>query len=113
MTRITAPRTRARLIALMSVGLLAAVLVAPASVAAADMTISQAESAMVAALNADRKAVGLVAFQVDTRLMTIARAFWTMISATEAVQGHRILCSPQLSNTPLPRMFTKHSKWRK
>lgn len=39
------------------------------------------------------------------RLMTIARAFWTMISATEAVQGHRILCSPQLSNTPLPRMF--------
>jgi uncharacterized protein YkwD len=74
MTRIKAPRTRARLIALMSVGLFAAVLVAPASVAAADMTISQAESAMVAALNADRKAVGLVALQVDTRLMTIARA---------------------------------------
>ncbi len=36
--------------------------------------VSAAESAMVAALNADRAAVGLVAVQVDPRLMVIARA---------------------------------------
>ena len=28
-----------------------------------------------------------------------------MISAPEAIAGHRILCSPQLANTPLPQMF--------
>ena len=38
------------------------------------MTISQAELAMVEALNADRKAVGLVPVRIDSRLMTIARA---------------------------------------
>jgi uncharacterized protein YkwD len=53
----------------------AAAIAAPAPVAAAEtMTISQAESAMVAALNSDRKAVGLVALQIDSRLMNIARA---------------------------------------
>ncbi|NUO77076.1 MAG: TetR/AcrR family transcriptional regulator [Lysobacter sp.] len=39
------------------------------------------------------------------RLMTIARAFWTMVSGPEAIQGHRILCSPQLAGSPLPAMF--------
>lgn len=39
------------------------------------------------------------------RLMTIAQAFWAMVSAPEAVQGHRILCSPQLAASPLPSMF--------
>lgn len=38
-------------------------------------------------------------------LTTIATAFYAMISAPEAVAGHRILCSPQLANTPLPQMF--------
>ena len=38
------------------------------------MTISQAEQAMVDALNADRTAAGLVPVQVDSRLMSIARA---------------------------------------
>lgn len=38
-------------------------------------------------------------------LGTIARAFYAMISAPEAVAGHRILCSPQLVDSPLPRMF--------
>ncbi len=42
--------------------------------AAAVMTISDAEQAMVSALNADRAKSGLVAVRVDTRLMSIARA---------------------------------------
>jgi hypothetical protein len=28
-----------------------------------------------------------------------------MISAPEAVAGHRILCSPRMADSPLPRMF--------
>ena len=39
------------------------------------------------------------------RLLAIARAFYAMISNPEAVAGHRVLCSPQLSESPLPRMF--------
>ncbi len=39
------------------------------------------------------------------RLLAIARAFYSMISNPEAVAGHRILCSPQLTESPLPRMF--------
>lgn len=38
-------------------------------------------------------------------LSAIATAFYAMISAPEAVAGHRILCSPQLTGTPLPQMF--------
>ncbi|HUQ79036.1 MAG TPA: CAP domain-containing protein [Patescibacteria group bacterium] len=45
---------------------------APEPVSAAAMTA--AEKAMVAALNADRAALGLVAVQVDARLMAVARA---------------------------------------
>jgi len=39
------------------------------------------------------------------RLMTIARAFYAMISSPEAVAGHRILCSPQITASPLPALF--------
>jgi TetR/AcrR family transcriptional repressor of mexJK operon len=38
-------------------------------------------------------------------LLQIARAFYAMISAPEAVAGHRILCTPQIADSPLPRMF--------
>ncbi len=39
------------------------------------------------------------------RLMTIARAFYSMVTAPEAIAGHRMLCTPQLACTPLSRMF--------
>jgi uncharacterized protein YkwD len=71
---ITAPR-RSRLAVLLGVALLAALIAAPATTATDEtLTISSAETAMVAALNADRKEKGLVAVRVDTRLMAIARA---------------------------------------
>jgi uncharacterized protein YkwD len=45
----------------------------PAPAAAADLTISAAESLMVGTLNADRAAAGLVPVRVDSRLTAIAR----------------------------------------
>ncbi|WP_441816686.1 TetR/AcrR family transcriptional regulator [Lysobacter sp. TAF61] len=39
------------------------------------------------------------------RLMTIAHAFYAMISAPEAVAGHRMLCTPQVANSALPKLF--------
>ncbi|MBB1061689.1 TetR/AcrR family transcriptional regulator [Marilutibacter spongiae] len=39
------------------------------------------------------------------RLLEIAEAFYAMISSPEAVAGHRMLCSPQLAESPLPRLF--------
>jgi len=39
------------------------------------------------------------------RLLQIARAFFAMISSPEAVAGHRILCTPQMAESPLPQMF--------
>lgn len=39
------------------------------------------------------------------RLLEIARAFFAMVSAPEAVAGHRILCSPKMTDSPLPGMF--------
>ena len=64
-----------RIAVLLVVGLLAAFVVAPGTAAAADpMTISQAELAMVDALNVDRTTRGLVPVRVDSRLMAIARA---------------------------------------
>jgi TetR/AcrR family transcriptional repressor of mexJK operon len=39
------------------------------------------------------------------RLLQIAQAFFSMISAPEAVAGHRILCTPQMADSPLPQMF--------
>ena len=37
-------------------------------------------------------------------LLQIARAFFSMISGPEAVAGHRILCAPQVVETPMPQM---------
>jgi uncharacterized protein YkwD len=74
MELITAPR-RSRLAPLLAVALLAALVAAPATTAADEtMTITAAESAMIAALNADRHEKGLIPVRVDTRLMAIARA---------------------------------------
>ena len=42
---------------------------------------------------------------VRERLLQVGRAFFGMISAPEAVAGHRILCSPRMAESPLPRMF--------
>ena len=39
------------------------------------------------------------------RLLQVARAFFAMVSAPEAVAGHRILCTPQIADSPLPRLF--------
>jgi uncharacterized protein YkwD len=74
MSRTLAPRARSRASLLVAAGLLAGAFAVPAPAAAAGMTTSQAELAMVDALNADRTAVGLVPFRVDSRLMSIARA---------------------------------------
>ena len=42
---------------------------------------------------------------VRERLLQVGRAFFGMISTPEAVAGHRILCSPRMAESPLPRMF--------
>ena len=73
MTPKPVSRRLSRLSLLLAAGLLG-VFAAPSTVAAADLTVAQAERAMVDQLNADRKAVGLVPLQIDTRLMAIARA---------------------------------------
>ncbi|WP_147653172.1 TetR/AcrR family transcriptional regulator [Vulcaniibacterium gelatinicum] len=39
------------------------------------------------------------------RLLQIGRAFYAMISAPEAIAGHRMLCTPRMAETPLPRLF--------
>ncbi|MEO6263365.1 MAG: TetR/AcrR family transcriptional regulator [Luteimonas sp.] len=39
------------------------------------------------------------------RLLQVARAFFAMISSPEAVAGHRVLCTPQMADSPLPQMF--------
>lgn len=74
MAFITAPR-RSRAALFLGIALLAALVAAPATTATDEtMTISSAEIAMVAALNADRHEKGLVPVRIDTRLMAIARA---------------------------------------
>jgi uncharacterized protein YkwD len=75
MTRKPAPRRRSRLALILVAGLLAALVAAPGSAAAAaPMTISEAELAMVDALNVDRTSNGLIPVRIDPRLMAIARA---------------------------------------
>ena len=37
--------------------------------------------------------------------LSIAQAFFAMICSPTAVAGHRMLCTPQLSGSPLPRLF--------
>ncbi len=39
------------------------------------------------------------------RLLTIAQAFYAMASSPAAIAGHRMLCTPQLSGSPLPQLF--------
>jgi TetR/AcrR family transcriptional repressor of mexJK operon len=39
------------------------------------------------------------------RLLTIARAFFAMVGSPEAVAGHRMLCTPQMVTSPLPKLF--------
>ena len=39
------------------------------------------------------------------RLLVIAQAFYAMVSAPEAIAGHRILCTPQLASSELSTMF--------
>jgi TetR/AcrR family transcriptional repressor of mexJK operon len=39
------------------------------------------------------------------RLLAIARAFFAMISSPEAIAGHRIMCTPQITGSPLPMIF--------
>lgn len=39
------------------------------------------------------------------RLLAIATAFYEMISSPEAIQIHRLLCSPQVAQSPLSKMF--------
>lgn len=39
------------------------------------------------------------------RLEVIGRAFFSMVMAPDAVAGHRILCSPQVTATALPTVF--------
>ncbi|HVI58111.1 MAG TPA: TetR/AcrR family transcriptional regulator [Luteimonas sp.] len=39
------------------------------------------------------------------RLLKIARAFFAMVSSPEAIAGHRIMCSPQITGSPLPAIF--------
>jgi hypothetical protein len=48
-------------------------LAAPGPAAAADLTVAQAEARVVQLINADRRANGLVAYQVDNRLMQLAK----------------------------------------
>lgn len=41
------------------------------------------------------------------RLLEIAEAFFAMVSSPEAVAGHRIMCSPQVTGSPLSEIFWK------
>jgi uncharacterized protein YkwD len=70
---VASPRRFAS-VALTAALLVGATAVSAAPAAAADITISAAESLMVRALNADRAAAGLVPVRVDGRLAAIARA---------------------------------------
>ncbi len=42
---------------------------------------------------------------VRERLMDIARSYFAMVCAPEAVAGHRLLCSPQMVEKQLARLF--------
>jgi len=41
------------------------------------------------------------------RLLEIAQAFFAMVSSPEAIAGHRIMCTPQITSSPLPALFWK------
>jgi len=38
-------------------------------------------------------------------LLQIARAFFAMLSGPEALAGHRIMCTPQVVDSPVPQLF--------
>ena len=42
---------------------------------------------------------------IRERLMQVGRVFFAFISSPEAVAGHRMLCSPRMAGSPLPRKF--------
>ena len=46
------------------------------------------------------------------RLLQIGQAFFAMVSAPEAVAGHRILCTPQLAESPVVRLFWENGPRR-
>src|SRR5437879_12523787 len=99
----SAPR-RSRLALLLTLALLAAVLVAPAPTAADDTTtVSAAEAAMVAALNADRTSRGLVPVRVDARLMAIARA------RSAGMVAHNYFRHPQPDRRNVFRIFSERA----
>jgi uncharacterized protein YkwD len=79
MTRINSPLARRALATLSILAILGASLLGPALASAAVSSVSPTvltaqEAQMVAYLNADRAALGLVAVRPDSRLMAIARA---------------------------------------
>jgi len=39
------------------------------------------------------------------RLLAIGHAFFSMVMTPDAIAGHRILCSPQVTTTGLPAVF--------
>lgn len=39
------------------------------------------------------------------RLLQIANAFFSMVMSPEAISGHRILCTPQMASSSVPRLF--------
>ena len=41
---------------------------------------------------------------IRERLLAIGNAFFSMIMTPEAIAGHRILCSPQVATSTLPRL---------
>lgn len=42
---------------------------------------------------------------VRERLVALGTAFYALVSSPEAIASHRILCSPQVVDTPLPQLF--------
>ncbi|MCF7223257.1 TetR/AcrR family transcriptional regulator [Marilutibacter chinensis] len=46
------------------------------------------------------------------RLQEIARAFYAMISSPEAVAGHRMMCSPQMAESPMVQLFWESGPMR-
>lgn len=46
------------------------------------------------------------------RLLEIARAFYAMISSPEAVAGHRMMCSPQMAESPMVQLFWESGPMR-
>lgn len=39
------------------------------------------------------------------RLLQIAHRFFAMATSPEAISGHRVMCMPQITDSPLPRLF--------